>query len=247
MDNSEVFHLDGDEETMEGMSARAQGMAMAFASTPLPGDSTYVASVEGVSLTRDMEGRFSHHSGIMTVPSYQGVDEDDNQMRVNLFYDYDNKAPGVRAGNKDMFLAASWTNEASFFGHGQYQTQSFNVSAGTEQAYLRFSNQHGDKVGGGVIDDVEGSSIGATLTHTFATPLGDLTPFLNMDKFTGGRAGTPFGSMTIQGSEWNQELGLRAKRQVSERGELRVVATATHRGDLDREDYGVRVRYGVRF
>ena len=214
---------------------------------PLPGDSTYVASVEGVSLTRDMEGSFSHHSGIMTVPSYQGVDEDDNQMRVNLFYDYDNKAPGVRAGNKDVFLAASWTNESAFFGHGQYQAQSFNVSAGTDSLYLRLSNQHGDKVGYGVIDDVEGSSIGATLTHTFTTPLGAITPFLNMDKFTGGSATTPFGTMRIHGSEWNQELGLRAKRQVSERGDLQVIATASHRGDLDREDYGVHIRYVVGF
>ena len=248
MDNSEVFYLDQvGEESMEGMSARAQGIAAAFASAPLPGDSAYVAEVEGVSLTRNMEGSFSHRSGVTTVPGYQGVDEDDSSMRVNLFYDYGNSAPGIRVGNKDVFLAASWSNESSFFGYEQYQAQSLNVSAGTEHLYLRMSEQKGDTTGYGVIDDVEGSSIGATLTRTFTTSLGEITPFLNMDKFTGGEATTPFGSMQIKGSEWNHELGLRTRQQVSEHGSLQVTATAQHRGDSDRKDYSVQAQYGLRF
>lgn len=250
MDNSEVFYLDRvDEESGESLSARAQGWAVAFARAPLPGDSTYVAEVEGVSLTRSVEGRFSHHSGILQVPQYQGVDEEDTNTRVNLFYDYEHKAPGIRAGNKDVFVALSWTNEDSFFGYGQYEAQSLNVSAGTEHLYLRLSDQKAETVGYGVIDEVEGRSVGATLTHTFNTSMGDITPFMNMDKFVGGEASTPFGSMKISGSEWNHEVGFRAQRNVSDHGDLEVVATVSHRGDLDQEDYGygVQARYRLAF
>ena len=209
MDNSDVFHLPRgttvDEETMQMVQARATSMVQAFAHTPLPGDSQFTMDVEGVSLTRDMEGGFAHRSGISLIPQYRGVEGKDD-VRVNLFYDYDNQAPGLRVGTKEYFLAGSWTNQNSFFGYDQYQTDSFNVAAGTNNLYLRMTTQHGEHDGGGVVDEVEGSSIGATLTHTMATPIGAFTPFVHVDKFSGGKATTHSGgTMQLKGSEWNTE------------------------------------------
>ena len=251
MDNSDVFHLPRgttvDEETMQTVQARATSMVQAFAHTPLPGDSQFTMDVEGVSLTRDMEGGFAHRSGISLIPQYRGVEGKDD-VRVNLFYDYDNQAPGLRVGTKEYFLAGSWTNQNSFFGYDQYQTDSFNVAAGTNNLYLRMTTQHGEHDGGGVVDEVEGSSIGATLTHTMATPIGAFTPFVHVDKFSGGKATTHSGgTMQLNGSEWNTELGLSAETQLSEQGRLSVTATASHRGDLDRDDYGVRAGYRLLF
>ena len=248
MDNSSVFFLDQEEEgSATSIQARSSQMLMAFHQTPLPGDSQYTMDVEGVSLVRDMEGSFSHHSGITNIPQYVGRDEEDTMFRVNLFYDGDNQAPGVRLGNREVFLAASWTNSSSFFGYGQYSVESLNVTAGTDTVFLRLSQQAGNKVDRSVVDEVEGGSIGATLTHTFATPMGALTPFVHIDKFTGGSAETPFGTMQLEKSEWNTELGLSTDTKLSEQGSLSVTAIASHRGDLDTEDYGVQAQYRLAF
>ena len=247
MDNSEVFHLDKEEEGSVGnIQARATQMVTSFANTPLPGDSQFTMEVEGVSLTRNMEGSFAHRSGIVHIPLHEEGEENDT-LRVNLFYDDDNQAQGLRVGNENYFLVGSWTNQNSFFGLGQYRSNSLNAAVGTDTLYLRMTKQHGRHLGGGVVDKVEGSSIGATLTHTVTTPLGDLIPFLHVDKFTGGKAKTSFGTMQLKESEWNAELGLSAEAHFSALESLLVTATATHLGDLDRDDYGVRAKYRLLF
>ena len=251
MDNSGEFHLPQgttvDEETMQTVEARATSMMQALANTPLPGNSQFTMDVGGVSLTRDMEGIFAHHSGISSIPLYKGAEGEDN-MRVDLFYDRDNQTPGLRIGTKEYFLAASLANQSSFFGYNQYRTNSFNVATGTKHLYLRMTTQKGKHVGSGVVDGVEGSSVGATLTRTMKTSLGALTPFLHVDKFTGGKATTHSGStMQLKGSKWNTEIGLSAETQLSEQEHLSVVTTASHQGDLNKDAFGVRAGYRLSF
>ncbi len=245
MDNSGVFHLDKEEEGSVGsMHARASQMVTSFSSTPLPGDSQFTMEVEGVSLTRNMEGSFAHRSGVVHIPHHE---EGDDALRVNLFYDNDNQAQGLRVGTEQYFLVGSWTNQGSFFGLEQYKTESLNAAMGTDTLYLRMTKQHGRHLGGGVVDKVEGTSVGATLTHTVTTPLGDLTPFLHVDKFTGGKANTSVGTMQLKESEWNAEFGLTAVKALREGEQLFFEVLTFHQGSASEDEQRVRATYRLLF
>lgn len=242
MDNSPIFHLNkgttlsGGEETSVSLSERSNTLQSLFGATPLPGSASFTASVEGVPLVRDMEGSFSYRSGLN--PQHRG----DDDAAVAFFHDRDRDAPGVIAGNGDLFFAASWANRDSFFGYDEYEAESFNAAAGNGSLYLRFSDKKGRKRAAGVVGAVEGRSVGVTVSHAVETRFGMLTPFLHSDRFEGGRADTPFGAMKLARSAWHHEAGL-----ALERGPLSLAARAMRNGDSGSQDHAFTVGWRSRF
>lgn len=252
MDNSSIFHLNkgttvqGGEETPGSIQQRQVALQQMFASTPLPGNSQFTAQVEGVSLVRDMEGAFSYSSGI-TLPRFNNEEEED-RMKVEFFHDKERNAPGVYIGNNEVFFVGSWSMNDSFFGYQQYEAKSLNAAAGTENLYVRYSDKRGEKRTSGLVSDVRGYAVGVTASRTVATPIGELTPFLHADRFEGGSATTAFGSMELQKSQWNYELGFSFAPSLSESFKLSATtSTVSHDGVRGVKDHSMFARYDLSF
>ena len=248
MDNSPIFHLDrpaATEETAQSVRSRHARMQRLLPAS-LPGSARLTVEVEGVGLARDIEGDFSYRSGLATPPAWRGGEG--AAAWLDLFHDHARGALGVRIGGEDVFLAGSWaTHEPAFFGHGGYAVESFNAAAGTERAFLRWSRQSGERQGESFVGAVRGDAIGATLTHTFATPLGVVTPFVHADRFEGGRAATAAGDLRLRASAWSREAGVTARTTLSKSATLSVTAAALHSGDRDTDTWRAHARLGVRF
>ena len=242
MDNSEEFHLPKgttvSEESVASVQARATSFAHAFAATPLPGESTFTFVVEGVPLVREMGGHFDHRVGFL--PAETVTEEE--KASFSLFLDRAHRVPGVRYGGDTLFVAASLAQEVPhFMGNAGYTTSGVQVAAGTNSAFLRYQSQEGHHDGGGVVSNVAGTGLGATLRHTFATPIGAVQPFLHLDRFMGGEAETAQGSLVLRKSDWNSELGLSLDASLREQEKVSVKASATRGSGTD--DHSVQVRY----
>ena len=248
MDNSPVFHLNkgttAAEETAATVQARSAVMETAFQNTALPGDSVFTMPVQGVSLSRDLHGTFDYRAGLMP-PELEP--EEPEQFRLSYFHDKARKVPGFRFGNRDLFLAASWAqNEPQFMGIDGYRVESFNMAAGTGNAFVRLSEQRGEHTGRGVVSSVSGRAIGATVRRKFATPVGEAVPYLHLDRFAGGEAETAFGTMALKGSAWNAELGLAVTTPVGRGARLSFGVSAFDRAsgeDGQRVQAGYRVEF----
>ena len=246
MDNSEEFHLPKgttvSEESTASVQARATSFAHAFVATPLPGESTFTFTVEGVPLVREMGGHFDHRVGFLPAETVT----EEKKASFSLFFDRAHQVPGVRYGSDAYFVAASLAQEVPhFMGNAGYTTSGVQVAAGTNSAFLRYQSQEGHHDGGGVVSNVAGTGLGATLRHTFATPIGAVQPFLHLDRFMGGEAETAQGSLVLRKSDWNSELGLSLDASLREQEKVSVKASATRGSGTD--DHSVQVRYSLRF
>ena len=242
MDNSEEFHLPKgttvSEESTASVQARATSFAHAFVATPLPGESTFTFTVEGVPLVREMGGHFDHRVGFLPAETVT----EEKKASFSLFFDRAHQVPGVRYGSDAYFVAASLAQEVPhFMGNAGYTTSGVQVAAGTNSAFLRYQSQEGHHDGGGVVSNVAGTGLGATLRHTFATPIGAVQPFLHLDRFMGGEAETAQGSLVLRKSDWNSELGLSLDASLREQEKVSVKVSATRGSGTD--DQSVQVRY----
>ena len=151
-----------------------------------------------------------------------------------------------RQGN--LFASLGGGMQEDFFGFSEEHSavRTMEVSAGHDRAFARYSEQHSS--GGGVIDSARGQSLGFTVRqHIALTEESVLSASAHADKFLGGSARIPVGTVSLEGGEWDYRLSLDVANHLSENTTIATSVSAHLPGGGNPEEVTVGVRFSQRF
>lgn len=123
----------------------------------------------------------------------------------------------------DLFAAAGVRAKRDFFGFKRHHNEvlGLSLSLGHENAFLRFSEQHSL---GSLIRSAEGRSVGITLRKDVSLKETTLTGAAHADRFLGGEAIIPYGTIALQEGNWNTRFSLTSETPLTERFSLQAHA-----------------------
>ena len=134
-----------------------------------------------------------------------------------------------------------------FFGftEGHREVFDLQVTAGHENAFIRFSDQQSK--GGDIIKSARAQSLGFTLRKSFSlTEETTLGIAAHTDRFLGGKAKLPVGTVRLREGGWNHRLSLSAERSIGEEATFRV-GTDLHLPEMGEQALSLGVQYTRRF
>lgn len=151
-----------------------------------------------------------------------------------------------RQGN--LFASIGGGMQEDFFGFSEEHSavRATEVSAGHDRAFARYSEQRSS--GSDVIDSARGQSLGFTVRqHIALTEESVLSASAHADKFLGGSARIPVGTVILEGGEWDYRLSLDVANYLSENTTIATSASARISGDGGNEEVTLGVRLSQRF
>ena len=113
-----------------------------------------------------------------------------------------------RHGNLFASAGAGLRNDFFGFSEGHGRVFDARLEAGHENAFIRFAQQRSE--GGSAISSAQASTLGLTLQKEFQLA-GEYTTLhlaAHADKFLGGEAEIPFGSVKLQDGKWEHRVSL---------------------------------------
>ena len=148
---------------------------------------------------------------------------------------------GYRQG--DLFFALTGGTRDDFFGFAKEHRniRQMGIAAGHEKLFLALAEQRSR--GGGIITAAKGQSLTVKAQESFSlTGKTDLTVTAVADRFLGGEASIPLGSVRLGGGDWQPRLSLASETEVAPAMSLQTKAEMT-----GEEDYalsaGIRVTF----
>ena len=148
---------------------------------------------------------------------------------------------GYRQG--DLFFALTGGTRDDFFGFAKEHRniRQVGMAAGHEKLFLALAEQRSR--GGGIIRAAKGQSLTVKAQESFSlTGKTDLTVTAVADRFLGGEASIPFGSVRLGGGDWNPRLSLATETEIAPAMSFRTKAEMT-----GEEDYALTAGIHVTF
>ena len=213
----------------------------------LPNGGSTVATINGSSVTvrgRDLSLSFANRNGHSPIASNEAWG-----LSFGIVPTGREGAMAVATRRQgSLFASLGGGVREDFFGftreHGAVRAT--EVSAGHERAFVRYAEQYSS--GGGIIDSAKGRSFGVTVRHHLAlTEASVLSASASADKFLGGSARIPVGTVHLHGGEWDYRLSLAAASRLGEHTTLTGSAQAHLPGGGGDEELLLGVRFGKRF
>ena len=138
---------------------------------------------------------------------------------------------GYREGDLFAFLTAGTRDDFFGFRKEHRQVRQSGVTAGHENLFLTFTEQVSD--GGSIITGATGRSLTVTAQKTVTlTENTALTMAAAADRFLGGEASIPLGTMTLDEGAWHPRFSLATETEIIPEVVFRTKAEVT-----DDEDY----------
>jgi hypothetical protein len=188
-----------------------------FAVSPGGASVTLGASVTGAfgSTTPSVLAGFHEHGTRVVTEVVEGLSFQLAQPNGDLY------AGGVYEHEpSNLFAAAGFGIRNDFFGlderYDYDRTVGYEANAGHRDLFFRVSRQVSEGRHNGLIQSAEGTAIGLTARRSFDLFKGmRVGASLSLDKFTGGKARTVFGTVPMEESGWNRSLSLHVAHQPS--------------------------------
>ena len=218
------------------------GAVMNIAS--FPGDVSYEMQYKGATLKRTDRSSFSFTAGTRSESVSATNGEDHLQVLPLVFR---NGVVGIllaRHWEENFFARFSFRSDREFFGIADDfgQVLAADADFGYEDVFMRFSHQRAR--GGSFALSSKGTAIGLTVRREVKIPIGQLTMTGTADKFVGGKAKTPFGSVNIAESNWNHSVSAALNSHFSPSTSLSInVSNHWHEGDDAGVDLGVQFKH----
>ena len=148
---------------------------------------------------------------------------------------------GYRSGEVFAFFTAGTRDDFFGFRKEHRQVRQSGVTAGHDNLFLAFTEQVSE--GGSTITGATGRSLTATAQKTVAlTEDTALTMAAGADRFLGGEASIPLGTMTLDEGAWHPRFSLATETELTP--EISFSTTADMTGD---EDYTLNAGLRVTF
>ena len=182
----------------------------ALANLPTGGNTTTTINGSPVTVSgRTLSLPFAGHAGDITrvVPNgeegYQSlalVPTDENNLLLVALR---------REGSFFASAGAGFRHDFFGFSEGHGRVLDARLQAGHENAFVRFGRQLSE--GGSAISQARASTMGFTLQKAFRLAGEGTTLHLaaHADRFLGGSAEIPFGSVTLEDGEWEHTVSFR--------------------------------------
>ena len=186
------------------------GVMTALANLPTGGSTTTTINGKSVSLTeRSISLSFTASPSLA---GYFPEEEKKDTFRFALVpTDGENfLLVGVQQ-HGDLFASAGVGLRDNFFGFSEGHGRVFDtrLEAGHQNAFIRLAQQHSE--GGSAISSAQASTLGLTLQKEFQLAGENTTLNLaaHADKFLGGSAEIPYGSVNLKNGKWEHQVNLR--------------------------------------
>ena len=218
--------------------------------TNLPTGGSTNVSVNGQPVT--VTGRHISLSysglGLYANPLWNGEEGDGSGTTVAFLPTGETTALLIVTHREDEFFAsAALANREDFFGFsdGHEGVAELNLSAGHDNLFVTLSEQHSG--GGDLISSARGRSLTLTAQKRLSlTESTSLTVSAGADRFLGGKATIPVGSIELSGGGWNQRLSVASETQLGRNATISASASL-HSPESGEDAYDVNARLSWRF
>ena len=139
-------------------------------------------------------------------------------------------ATGYRSGGFFTLLTAGVRDDFFGFTEEHLGVRQVEIAGGHENLFLTMTDQRSD--GGNIITGAQGRSFSVTAQKTVAlTKTTVLTAAAHADRFLGGEASIPLGTIALTEGDWHSRLSFETETKVASHTEFKTTVEASESGE----------------